>query len=486
MPDQKSMRPTAIAAAASIVIVGGGLSGTLCALHILAARPDLQVRIVERNDRLGPGVAYGACSDGHLLNVPVSRLDIRTSISFEAWLTHKTSLHPDLAEALGESGGQLGDAFVPRRLFGAYLEEQIEHLIASNKLIWKRGEAIAFLDPPKRGVLLADGREIAAGAVILALGNLPPKSPVRDDSGLEDLGGFIPDPWATGALAGIQASEPILFVGTGLTMVDVALALNAQGHSGDMTATSRRGLLPTRHAFGGQWPPFLPSLLPMSPATLLRAVRRETEQALRDGVPWQRVIDAIRPFVARIWRSWSRPERRSFLRHLRPRWDVVRHRMAPRIADVIDALVTEGRLNVVSGRLARYRQAGREIAIDIVGKDGEQQTVHAHHVINCTGPRSDFGSVGTPLIVDARRRKLIHPDALGLGIETENCAVVSAGGVPSNWLFAVGSLTRPAWWEITAAPEITVQVLDLAASLTATPLETSSLADRFQDLGAGI
>jgi uncharacterized NAD(P)/FAD-binding protein YdhS len=484
--EETVVQPTAIAAGASIAIVGGGLSGALCALHINAARPDLQLRIVERSERLGPGIAYGACSSGHLLNVPVSRLDIGISVSFETWLARHAHLYPDLAEALAESGGRLEDAFVPRRLFGAYVEQQIGELIASERLVWKRGEAIAFLDQPKRGVLLADGREIAADAVILALGNLPPKSPGPGESGLEDRGGFVPDPWANAALSNIQPSEAILLVGAGLTMVDVVLALKAQGHSGDMVATSRRGLLPARHAFGGHWPPFLASLLPMSPAALLRTVRRETDRARREGVPWQRVIDAIRPFVAHIWRSWNRRERRSFLRHLRPRWDVVRHRMAPRIADVIDALVAEGQLKIVPGRLAGCKQAGRDIAIDVAGSGDRQQTVHARHVINCTGPRSDFSSVGMPLIVDARRRKLIQPDPLGLGIETENCAVLSADGAPSSWLFAVGPLTRPAWWEITAAPEINAQVLDLAASLTAAPQETSSLADRFQDLGAGI
>ena len=34
----------------------------------------------------------------------------------------------------------------------------------------------------------------------------------------------------------------------------------------------------------------------------------------------------------------------------------------------------------------------------------------------------------------------------------------------SDWLYAIGPLTRPAWWEITAAPEINAQIARLAAS----------------------
>lgn len=479
------MGPSAIAANASVVIVGGGLSGALCALHILAARPDLRVSIVERGERLGPGLAYGTCSAHHLLNVPVSRLDVKASTSFEAWLTRHSELHAEMADALAESGGRIGDAFVPRRFFGAYIEKQVDDLLESGSLAWKRGEAISFLDQPGRGILLADGREIAADAVILALGNLPPKSPSFAGSALEDLRGYIPDPWAPNALSKIAPDDSVLLIGTGLTAVDVVISLRAQGHTSGIFALSRRGLLPSRHAFGGQWPPFLATNERIPPSRLLKVVRDEIAQARQAGVAWQRVIDSIRPFIARIWGSWSLAERRSFLRHLRPRWDIVRHRMAPRIATEIEDLIADGGLKILSGRIAGCRRSGAEILIDVSGKERARQAVSARHVINCTGPRTDFATMGAPLIVDARRKGLIRPDPLGLGLETDGCAVVSAEGASSAWLFAVGPLTRPAWWEITAAPEITAQVLDLAVSLTAAP-EPSSLADRFLDLGAGI
>lgn len=474
-----------IANGASIVIVGGGLSGTLCALHVKAARPDLNVQIIERSKRLGPGLAYGKCSDEHLLNVPVSRLDTRTSVSFSEWLAGHPEFHSPLADALAEAGGRLEDAFVQRYLFGAYLEEQAEALIASGQLTRKRGEAVAFLDASQRGVLLEDGRQISADAVILALGNLPPKSPADAEIGLEDLRGYVADPWARAALSTIQPRETVLLVGTGLTMVDIVLSLRAQGHIGSIIALSRRGLLPSRHAFGGQWPAFLANAVEVSPAGLLRLVRREIANAERAGIPWQRVIDAIRPFIARIWQSWRVSERRSFLRHLRPRWDVVRHRMAPRIADQIEALVGNGDLMIMAGRLQACEDAGEETSADILTRAGQHRTIRAARIINCTGPRSDFASNGIPLIVDARRKRLIQPDPLGLGIETDSCAVVSADGATSSWLFAVGPLTRPSWWEITAAPEINAQILDLATSFTEAKAP-SSLADRFLDLGAGI
>jgi uncharacterized NAD(P)/FAD-binding protein YdhS len=53
---------------------------------------------------------------------------------------------------------------------------------------------------------------------------------------------------------------------------------------------------------------------------------------------------------------------------------------------------------------------------------------------------------------------------------------------------AIGPLTRPAWWEITAIPEIGAQARGLATILTQgeSPGETERLAAAFVDLGAGI
>jgi uncharacterized NAD(P)/FAD-binding protein YdhS len=278
----------------------------------------------------------------------------------------------------------------------------------------------------------------------------------------------------------------VLLIGSGLTMVDIALALDGQGHTGQIIALSRHGLLPARHAFGGQWPAFIGPLLPASPASLVRVLRDQISQAQEQGVPWQRVIDAVRPFVARIWRGWSVSQKRAFLRHLRTRWDVLRHRMAPRIAGRIDRLVAQGRLKFVSARLTSCKSSDAGVILDVSHGSGRSETIHARHVINCTGPRSDFGVVGIPLIADARRRGLIRPDAIGLGIETDSCAVIPENGAPSHWLFAIGALTRPAWWEITAAPEITAQVMAFANSLSVQPQTAQPLEDRFQDLGAGI
>src|SRR6185503_12853615 len=106
----------------TVVVVGGGFSGSVFALKYARANPDAHVIVVERSRRVGRGLAYGACAPDHLLNVPVSRMELGLAPPFGDWLQgHRR----ELDEALTESGGDLHGAFVPRALFGAYLEERI-------------------------------------------------------------------------------------------------------------------------------------------------------------------------------------------------------------------------------------------------------------------------------------------------------------------------------------------------------------------------
>ena len=102
------------------------------------------------------------------------------------------------------------------------------------------------------------------------------------------------------------------------------------------------------------WPgAFLPSPLPNGLRSLTRCVRGEIARALDAGHDWQTVIDALRPFTQDLWRGLSETERAQFRRHLCTWWDVHRHRMAPRIADRIEAAQAFGQLRVHAGESSR-------------------------------------------------------------------------------------------------------------------------------------
>jgi len=477
--------PETARTAKTVVIVGGGFSGALFALKLHLKCPGWRIVIAEPKRHLGRGVAYGACGPGHLLNVPVSRMEIGLKPSFADWLHHRRS---SIADALVESGLDLAAAFVPRRLFGEYVGERVNEALDSRSLAGLssvRGEVVRLLND-ERGVLLTDGRQIRADIVVLAMGNLPPRPPGGPDAWLYDSGFFIPDPWAMDAFSDVDPAEPLLLIGSGLTTVDVALRLNQQGHRGPLLAVSRRGLTPQTHVAGGTWPEFLHDKIPASARTLTRLVRQQIALAAERGVPWQRVFDAARPAVPSIWNGWNSFSRRQFLRHLRPRWDIHRHRMAPRVSDAFGALQTSGALEVASGRVGGYRPAGRFIDVTLRLRGGATRIFTAGHIVNCTGPGGDFAKIAVPLIAELRDRNLAVPDPLGVGLETRDCAVIDQAGEPSSWLFALGPLTRPAWWEITAVPEINLQIDRLVAQLTSPVTALRLTASDFMDMGGGI
>jgi uncharacterized NAD(P)/FAD-binding protein YdhS len=470
----------------TVAIVGGGFTGALFGLKLHRTRPDWRVTIIEPRKKLGRGTAYGACGPEHLLNVPVNRMEIGLEPGFADWLTHRKSA---IAEALVESNLDLASAYVPRRLFGDYMEERVHESVSHKTragLVAVRGEAVRLLSD-RRGVMLTDGRELEADVVVLAMGNLPPRAPGSPDRWLYDTDYFVPDPWAQDAFDDIDADEPLLLVGTGLTMVDVALRLvEERHHRGKMLAVSRRGLEPRHHKSGGAWAPFLQACVPASPLALTKVLRVEIAKAEAQGVPWQRVFDAARPAVATVWHSWSEKERNQFLRHLRPRWDIHRHRMAPRIGDAFEALIAKGKLESVAGRIAGFREKGDHVEVSLALRGGGERRFDAGRVVNCTGPGAEFHRIAVPLIADLRERRLAKADALGVGLETDDCAVLDGNGYPSSWLFALGPLTRPSWWEIIAVPEINLQVDRLVTLLTSehpTPRLTTA---HFMDIGEGI
>ena len=469
---------------AETVIIGGGFAGSLLALKL--AEAGQAVVLIDPAARSGPGLAYGAAQPIHLLNVPVGRMELGLTPGFAVWL----SGHPAQTRDAAAEAGELSQAFVSRTLFGQYLADLTAAAIAGGKITRLRGEVTAIQDGDAYRLMLADGRHVDAARVVLACGNLAPKAPhVPSDDGvaLSDRSAFIADPWAPGALDTIAAGSDVLLIGSGLTAVDIALALQARGHGGQIHLASRHGLVPHAHVFGGAWQPFLEPYAGRSPVQVLRVLRAEIMAAKRKDVPWQRVIDAARPSLAKIWSAWTVPQRAQFLRHGRAFWDIHRHRMAPRIAKALRDLYASGRLQVHAGRLVR--QAAGEGGLDVTIRlrhSHDERVIHAAHVINCTGPRSDFAQLGTALFASLRQQGLIRPDALGLGIDTSDARVIDARGRVSDSLFTLGSLTRPAWWEITAVPEISAQVSRLADLLTRQTETPHDLTKEFFDIGAGI
>jgi uncharacterized NAD(P)/FAD-binding protein YdhS len=297
---------------------------------------------------------------------------------------------------------------------------------------------------------------------VLAIGNLPPHDPPAMAGAHLPARLYVGDPWAAPFEEGLARDATVLVIGTGLTAVDVILGLVSHGFAGPIVALSRRGLRPHRHVDG------LPRPKPVlaKPAPLLSELVHWARRGSRDS-DWRQVVDSIRPITQMMWASADTSKRARFLRHLRPFWDVHRHRLAPPVADRIDALVASGQLSFRAGKIVKASAEREGLAVEWRPRGGDHvETLYAARAINCTGPQGDLLRSSDPLVKRMLAARRIRPDALRLGLDIDRDGhVIDGAGCASEHVLAIGPMTRGDLWEVVAVPDIRIQVSALARRL---------------------
>lgn len=432
----------------TVAIVGGGVSGAATAIGLLARTCGPNVVLLEPGE-VGRGPAYSTANPSHRLNVRAGRMSLFPDRpdDFLRWLEGAA---PAFAHA---------EAFAPRGLFGDYVGARFKAAVAAapGRLRHVPQPATALKPEGRRWTVHAStGKVVSADAVVLATGVDPPVS-AGALAGLGDV--LIADPWAPGALDRIGPDDDVLLLGTGLTALDVLLSLEDAGWRGRAVAVSRRGLLPRAHEarHGEAVRPALPGA---SLADRLGAFRRAAETT-----PWLVLMEGLRPLGGALWLELSLSERRRFLRHLLPWWDVHRHRCAPEIAGRIAALRARDRLTVTAARLVRAeRTQGGLTAVVRPRGHAEETLLSARALILCTGPNPDLFGGGDPLYAQLAADGLARPDPLRLGLDADRDGRVrTAPGAPP--LYAVGALLKGVLWESVAVPELRAQAATVADTL---------------------
>ncbi|MDR3535718.1 MAG: FAD/NAD(P)-binding protein [Acetobacteraceae bacterium] len=448
----------------SIAVIGAGFSGTMLSLGLQASCPrGTRIHLIERSGRFGPGLAYNPADAAHLLNVPAGRMSAFPDrpLDFLHWLQSR----PDQC-----SPTPTECAFVSRALYGAYLQDRLHEGLANRdcaRLVLHH-DRVEAVHRQAGGVQLqlASGHALSVDVVVLAMGNDAPLPPI-DATALQRAGLWRVDPWSAEAFGALDPATPVLLIGTGLTMVDAVVSLTDAGHRGPIHALSRRGLVPQAHLDTPAPVVSLQIPLPRDPVALLRRVRQEIARAMATGLPWQPVIDALRPHTQALWRGMGPLEQARFLRHARPWWDMHRHRMAPEIAERIQQARATGQLRIHAGRITDVAEHGGQATV-MLRPRGTRRTERlvVGRVVNCTGPGSNVTHSADPLIRALLRDGMARPDPLRLGLDvTEDCAVVARNGMVSRQLFAMGPLTKGVWWEITAVPDIRCQCQQVAQTI---------------------
>jgi uncharacterized NAD(P)/FAD-binding protein YdhS len=444
-----------------IAIIGFGFSGSIAAANLVRdAVSPLTLYIVDETAD-ARGVAYATTNPEHLLNVRAAGMSAWADAPehFVAWLA--TDAAKQAQARMGISGNFSGDDFVPRMLYGAYLQSiwrETQDIAAqkncSIKLVPSR--AVAIRQGDSAAVLTARGDAIAVDTIILAVGH--ETKPILPNVVSPHI---IQNPWAEQAFGGAANwPSPVMLVGTGLTAVDVMLSLRRAGYAGEIVAASFSGCLPQPHAtptavfaFGAQEIAALKTLTPM-----LHMLRTK----IRELGDWRVAIDALRPHTQALWQRLTTRHQQHFLSRLNTRWITHRHRMAPEIAATIDAEIAAQKLRLMGCKTIEARQEEGQLAVTIIAHNAVEQ-LHPSRVMNCAGLELNLARSKNPLLRHLLADGCVEPHATGLGVAVDpHCR---AWGNLHPYLYVIGSLMTGQLLESTAVPELRAQAASISQAI---------------------
>jgi hydroxyacylglutathione hydrolase len=451
----------------TVAIIGGGFTGATLAAQLLhMSGGSISVVLIEKGARLGCGVAYSTKCMEHLLNVRAKNMSAYADDPehFLRWarLNHARDASPD--------------DYLPRPLYGHYiasvLQQAIERHPGHFEHVQDEAEAVSIVRVSETAeietaeIRLRSGRTLIADKVVIALGNFPPGDPRLPGRTPHSLR-YVSNSWKASALGDVSGEKSVLLVGSGLTSVDVAIALRERGFRGAIHILSRHALLPQAHKATAPWPPFWTEQSPRTIRGLLRLIRTQVKAAEESGSGWRAVMDSLRPFTQEIWSSLSFSERRRFLRHVRPYWDVHRHRIAPTVGARIASQIQDGEVELHAGRITGYSEDVDGVEVTYRPREsGQLQRLRVDRVINCTGPESDCRKTDDPLLTNLMREKLARPDPLFLGLDVSpDGGLIDAYGGVSDLCYAIGPIRKGSLWETIAVPELRAQVFELSRLL---------------------
>ena len=437
----------------SVAIIGGGASGVLLAAHLLrSSDPDLRVTLIERDGRFGQGVAYSARHREHRVNVPAHGMSAFADDPdhFWRWLQAR------------EPGRHASSwTFVPRRLYGAYLEDVLREagaLLPGRLLVLS--EAVEALAETANGVsvALANGTSLEADHAVLAVGH--ETQPARGRSIAVTAGSERDTP--------LDPDAPVMILGSGLSMVDAWVSLSSASHAGPIIVVSRNGLVPRGHkdvaplAIEEADVPFGASL-----TRLVHWFRGEVARAEAGGGDWRSVVDGLRPYNQRLWQSWTERQKRQFLRHVRPWWNTHRHRLPPDLHDLLLGAIEAGQVSLVAAEFVAIEQEGEAVRATIRPRGtGQRRNVDVARVYDCGGVTVDVRASTNPVIRHLIQSGAARPDIMRIGIDVDDaCALIAADGAVSERVRVVGPLTRGRYFEIEAIPDIRVQCANVAEDI---------------------
>lgn len=453
MPDTRTV---------DIAIVGAGASGVLVAMQLVRQSRNSSVAtpsiaLVDSRAEFGRGAAYSTTRPEHVLNVPAGNMSLFPDDAghFVRWLLEQ-----------GEPEDRLGHRYIERRVYARYLQATLDAETGSGLQRIRDRVVALHADDGGYRLRLEGGDCVLASAVVLAVGNHARALPLPHD-GIEVL-----NAWDADALGLIAAVEDVAIIGAGLSMVDAALTLAANGHRGRIDVFSRHGLAPLPHAGHTPAPIDIEAFVALPLRQRVHRLRALIRTAAAAGDPWQSVVQSLRGPGQRLWQSMSEREQRQFLRHVVRYWDIHRHRIAPEIDHALADLRASGQLHLHAGRPQSLHAMHGRVRIDFVARhETTSQNLVVDRIVNATGLETRLENVANPLLQSLLAGGLARPGPHERGLDSAaDGRLLDRSGVAQSMLYTLGSPRIGTLWETIAIPDLRVQAAALATRLLeATP-----------------
>lgn len=437
----------------TIAIVGGGISGTLTVLNCIKQnKAPLKIIWFDAKKQFCKGLAYTTTNDHFLLNVRANNMSIFADepTHFVNWLGQH---HPEFN----------ANDFVSRKLFGEYVTATFENLKHTNPSvsIEKIEEEVIDIQKTEVGFELKTSQTYTAKKIVLALGNFLPAHPASKSKDFISSGNYFQNAFHPDLAQHFAHKKNITIIGSGLTMIDVLICLHDHSYTGKINIISPHAYIPQAHN-NKPLPnvkPFIEEHKVYRLTELLSIVNTQLKKAKKESLNPHSVIDAMRPHLQFIWLNFTLFEKQQFLRHLRHKWGVARHRAPAQTMAVFNEMLSAGSINLIKGRIYDILKTGNEFEVFYSDSKSKQQTLKTECIINCTGPESNYLKIPSILVQNLIKNKLLEPDFVNYGIKADK-----NGEIAPN-IYTLGPPLKGVLWESIAVPEIRLQAKELATKI---------------------
>ncbi|MBE9463861.1 FAD/NAD(P)-binding protein [Dyadobacter subterraneus] len=469
----------------NITIIGGGACGIslfielFLQLRIAGIHQDISISIIEENEQVGKGLAFGTRQPGHILNTQAQLMGIHHAepTHFSDWLKeHNIRVENEVVDNQGQD-----EAFTTRRLYGDYLQEQFDYYF---ELAKKEGMKVTLLQASAIElsqlsntfqIKLSDGNAINCKYLVLALG-----TPVSNLYGeLLEYKNYFDSPWPSSKIIeSLPKDKPVAILGSSLSAIDALMTLADNDHKGKITFYSLDGLLPRVQVEKPE--PYECQYLTLSNihkiqrtklrspfvSELFRLFIKEAEHFSGKKIDWEKVArkeksaqqclkediaiskaggDALIniPYALRyesspIWNLLDEPAKMKFKKWLGNYWAINRHCMPMVNALRIEKLFNSGQLDVVSALDdVSYDKSNQNFILSYQNKSDKFE-----YLINATGPAAAVKDMKSDLIQNLAQSGLIEPEKTGgVKINTETMQLIQKGKSVPNF-YALGHLAN--------------------------------------------